>query len=378
MNNSAVIPAKGDTRMKTLLLVIGARPQFVKVAMLASALKHSFRVVTVHTGQHYDADMSDSFLKTFELSVDFNLGINQCSNDEMLGRMLPAISEVIRSVEPDGVVVFGDTTSTLAAALSARYLKVPLVHYEAGLRSFDLHMPEEVNRVCADQISDVLLCASPWARDRLIDEKVSGKIHFVGDIMLDTLIAFSDGKAPFGVHGVRQGEFTLVTIHRPSNTDNPENLLAILGALKEAEDEFFLFPLHPRTRAALERYGALDEFSSAPNIKMTGPLPYSDFILLLKGAKRVVTDSGGIQKEAHFLRVPCVTCRTSTEWKETLENEWNVLTGPDHQTILTALRRPAPDPSTHSFPYGSGDTTSLVVDILERTFQGSDSLTGED
>ena len=196
--------------------------------------------------------------------------------------------------------------------------------------------------------------------------------------MLDTLIAFSDGKAPFGVHGVRQGEFTLVTIHRPSNTDNPENLLAILGALKEAEDEFFLFPLHPRTRAALERYGALDEFSSAPNIKMTGPLPYSDFILLLKGAKRVVTDSGGIQKEAHFLRVPCVTCRTSTEWKETLENEWNVLTGPDHQTILTALRRPAPDPSTHSFPYGSGDTTSLVVDILERTFQGSDSLTGED
>jgi len=346
-----------------VMLVVGARPQFVKVALLARRIGSEHPVFTVHTGQHFDDNMSKTFLETFGLPIDCNLGIHGGSNPDMVGRMLPALETQIKRVAPSCVVVFGDTSTTLAAALAARYAGVPVVHYEAGQRSFDLSMPEEVNRICTDHVSDLLLCASRWAEDRLHAEAVGGQIEFVGDVMLDTMVSQLD-PALLERTGPPLNGPVLVTIHRQANTDDGLRLRQIVEAMTDSPQLDFVFPVHPRTRAALNRHELFEDLNAAPNIQVEPPASYEDFLERLGRAQKVMTDSGGVQKEAHFVKVPCVTCRDATEWVETLQDGWNTLVGADRERIQGALAARPPDPTTHTYPYGRGDSVDAVTESI--------------
>ena len=321
--------------------IVGARPQFIKCAPVSRELRKEHEEVLVHTGQHYDHGMSAVFFD--ELAIpepDYNLSIGSGSHGHQTGAMLGAIEDVLLAEKPDLVLVYGDTNSTLAGALAAAKLHVPVVHVEAGLRSFDRRMPEEINRVLTDHCSDLLFCPTKTAVENLAAEGITEGVHLVGDVMVDAMsynrgIAEERSRILEGV-GVRPGEYLVITVHRPSNTDSQENMVAILGALAEAERPV-VFPVHPRTRNSLKRYGLLGKMPE--NILVTEPLGYLDMIHLMAHAEKILTDSGGIQKEAYMLGVPCITLRENTEWVETVEAGWNVLVGAGREEIVDAIRR---------------------------------------
>jgi UDP-GlcNAc3NAcA epimerase len=344
-----------------ILSVIGARPQFIKAAPISYAIRKreteraSIREVIVHTGQHYDKNMSAIFFQELEIpEPHYNLGVGSGSHGWQTGQMLAKIEEVLVNEKPDWVLVYGDTNSTLAGALAASKLHTPLAHVEAGLRSFNRRMPEEINRVVADHLSDLLFCPSQTAVDNLAQEGIRRGVHMVGDIMADSLASALTRVGPrpeiLDRFGVEERAYLLATIHRAENTDQPENLRAIL-----------LFPVHPRTRKTLGKM----QYSCPANVRMVDPVGYLAMVRLEKGARMILTDSGGIQKEAYWVGVPCVTLRKETEWIETVQNGWNVLTGADTQRVLEAVRSFGKPPA-HPELYGNGSAAHQIVEILKR------------
>lgn len=308
-----------------ILTVVGARPQFIKAAMVSRALSVSAGLteVLVHTGQHYDQAMSDDIFRDLGIRTpDYNLGIGSCSPGAQTGRMLEAIECVLMSERPDCVLVYGDTNSTLAGALAAVKLHIPLAHVEAGMRSFNRAMPEEINRVLADHVSDLLFAPTDTAAANLAREGIADdKVRLVGDVTYDATLAFAgrhDGKALLKRLGVGEGGFALATIHRAENTDDAARLESVLrGLIAAAATLPVVFPLHPRTRLALERAGLLPDAET--KLICPEPLGYLDMLAAVRAAAAVITDSGGLQKEAFFLDTPCLIVRDETEWVELLD-----------------------------------------------------------
>lgn len=345
-----------------VLTVVGARPQFIKAAPLSRALRLRHTEILVHTGQHYDYQMSQVFFEGLDIpQPDYELEVGSASHAEQTARMLAGLEKIMLDERPEIVVVFGDTNSTLAGAMAAAKLNIPIAHVEAGLRSFNRAMPEEINRILTDRVSTLLFCPTITAVSNLRAEGVTFGLHFVGDVMFDVakeaaakLEASGLAQAILARFGVAMKQFLFCTIHRASNTDDPANLAAIFEALIE-HNEPVILPLHPRTRARLDQAGFAPRLAAAKHIILTEPLGYLDCIALQRAARLVLTDSGGIQKEACFFKVPCITLRDETEWVETVQSGWNVLTGAHTQRILTELRRAAPRETQSCLEMGMAD-----------------------
>ena len=346
--------------------IIGNRPQFIKAAAVSRHLREHHDECLVHTGQHYDDEMSQVFFE--ELGVpapDVQLGIGSGTNTGQTARMLAALEPVIADSRPDVVLVYGDTNSTLAGALAAAQAPVPVAHVEAGMRSFDRTMPEELNRVLTDHSSDLLFCSTQTAVANLERESVEGAVHLVGDVMADVSLAFApiaaDRSRALADAGVEPGAYRLVTAHRPGNVDDPQRLERLV-ALIERLDGDVVFPLHPRTAKRLDEAGLRERLGAVATLMP--PLGYLDFLELARNADAILTDSGGVQKEAYLLGTPCVTLRDTTEWVETVEAGWNVLVGLDSAAALRALERPRPDGERPDL-YGGGQAGTRIRDVLD-------------
>jgi UDP-N-acetylglucosamine 2-epimerase len=350
-----------------ILAVVGARPQFVKCAPVSQELRKVHEEVLVHTGQHYDYGLSEVFFRDLGIPApDYHLDIGSGSHGVQTGRMLAAIEEVIGKEEPEIVLVYGDTNSTLAGALAAAKVHVPVVHVEAGLRSFDRRMPEEVNRVLTDHCSDILFCPTATAVANLAAEGVTAGVHLTGDVMVDALrenmtLAEERSTALTDLGLSRKGYY-LATVHRAGNTDDPTALGAILEAFSRL-DAPVVFPAHPRTRKKFAEYG----IAPAANVSVVEPLPYFDMLALLSGARAVLTDSGGVQKEAYILEVPCVTLRENTEWVETLEDGWNVLVGADADRIVAEADAAGDARRQHAARFGDGHAAARIAAIIRES-----------
>jgi UDP-GlcNAc3NAcA epimerase len=344
--------------------VVGNRPQFIKAAPLARALGDVVDHVLVHTGQHYDEELSDVFFSELGMAPpDHNIQTGSGSHAQQTGSMLVGLEPVLAAEEPDMVLVYGDTNSTLAGALVAVKARHPLAHVEAGLRSFDRAMPEEVNRVLTDVISDLRFCPSETAVNNLAAEGIHDGVHLVGDVMVDVAQAFGPVAARNSTAlenlGLEPEGYSLITIHRQANTE-PAALPALVEVL-EAVDEPLVFPIHPRTEAALSRRGLLERAERAALI--IEPLGYLDFTALLRSARACLTDSGGVQKEAYLHAVPCLTLRTSSEWVETIEQGWNRLLPLEGRAVADALRHLSV-PKEHPPLYGDGHASERIAQLV--------------
>jgi len=346
-----------------IVSVVGARPQFVKLAPVAEAMTERAEHLTVHTGQHYDDRMSDAFFRDLRIPRPaLNLDIGSGRHGEQTGAMLAALERAFEELNPDVVLVYGDTNSTLAAAVAAVKMHIPLAHLEAGLRSFNRRMPEEHNRVLTDHASDLLLAPSEVAMRHLAAEGLEERSRLVGDVMTDVLYRTRDEVAASTTTlpgGVTAGNYHVATIHRPDNTDDPVRLRGIISALASL-DSPVLLPAHPRLRAAAQRHGVDLERGA---IRVLEPLSYHDLVRAVIHSKGVVTDSGGLQKESFLLRVPCTTIRPESEWEETVALGWNVLENDDFPLIAVAASRPRPA-DTDAQPYGDGRAAHRVVDEI--------------
>jgi UDP-GlcNAc3NAcA epimerase len=345
-----------------ILSVVGNRPQFVKSAPLSLALRNRAEEVVLHTGQHYDRELSEIFFEELELDPPrYRLEAGSGTHGEQTARMLPGIEAAILEERPDAVVVFGDTNSTLAGALASAKLQVPVAHVEAGLRSFDRTMPEELNRVLVDALSRLLLAPSEVAVENLRAEGITDGVHVVGDVMMDANLRLAplvrERSTALDDAGVEPGGYLVLTLHRAANT-TPGALRDVTRALA-AIREPLVFPIHPRTEAALAEAG----IELPENVRALPPVGYLDLAALASQARVVLTDSGGLQKEAYWYEVPCVTLRTTTEWVETLETGWNRLVGTDPAQIVDAVRRAGPGPS-HPQLYGDGRAADRMADLL--------------
>ena len=351
-----------------IVTVIGARPQFIKAAPLLNALEKldtACEHVLVHTGQHYDEAMYRQFFS--ELSIpkpNHDLEVGSGSHGRQTAAMMERLEPILEDVQPDWVVVYGDTNSTIAGSLVAAKLHQRVAHVEAGLRSFNRTMPEELNRVVTDHLSNVLLCPSETAVSNLAAEGITNGVHMIGDVMADALAMGLDriGSDSEGLDrfGVAPGGYLLATIHRASNTDDPETLVRLVTALRSL-DEPVVFPVHPRTRSRLNELGV----EQGGNLIEMDPVGYLDMVRLEKDARMILTDSGGVQKEAYWQGVPCVTLREDTEWVETIENGWNTLVGTDVEAIRDAVCSFAP-PAERPELYGDGHASERCVEMLIR------------
>lgn len=354
--------------MKKILTIIGARPQFIKASVVSKAIQQAeaLEEVLLHTGQHFDANMSDIFFNQLGIPrPDYQLDINGGSHGDMTGRMLIEIEKVLLKESPDCVLVYGDTNSTLAGALAAAKLHIPVAHIEAGLRSFNMQMPEEINRILTDQISSILFCPTQAAMDNLNNEGFASKpVHVLntGDVMQDSALFFAErATRPNGVSLER--DFVLATLHRAENTDNPERLASIVAALNQLHAEVapVVLPLHPRTRGLLDKHGLTLE------VELIEPVGYLEMIWLLQRASLILTDSGGVQKEAYFFCKPCVTMRDQTEWVELVEQGANELVGADSDRIVAAVKRNiGREIADEQQLYGGGKAALNIVDVIVR------------
>lgn len=361
---------------KKILTIIGARPQFIKASAVSAALAAcgDLEEVVVHTGQHFDPNMSDVFFAELGMAMPrYQFDIHGGRHGEMTGRMLIDIEKVLLTEKPHAVLVYGDTNSTLAGALAAAKLHVPVAHVEAGLRSFNMTMPEEVNRILTDRVSEWLFIPTSGAGAHLLREGVdANKIYPVGDVMFDVALHHGARVSTRGgmlerlawERDIQPGAYCLATVHRAENTDNVARLATIVDALMTFSKEIpIVWPLHPRTRDVLAKLGKLDALALA--VVLVEPLGYLDMVQLEKHAALIATDSGGVQKEAFFYRVPCVTLRDETEWIELVEGGWNHLAPPvSAAAVLTALRASLYTTGKEIAPYGAGDAARRIVERL--------------
>ncbi|WP_104176611.1 non-hydrolyzing UDP-N-acetylglucosamine 2-epimerase [Cryobacterium sp. Y50] len=346
-----------------ILSVVGARPQFVKLAPVNDALAGRAEHVIVHTGQHYDEVMSDVFFRDLNIPTpNLNLAIGSSSHGVQTGAMLGSLERAFEEYVPDWVLVYGDTNSTLAAAIAGVKMHIPVAHLEAGLRSFNRRMPEEHNRVLTDHAADLLLAPTRIAMDHLEREGLADRSELVGDVMTDVLFRVRDGlvKNPVALFAdFEPGSYYVSTIHRPDNTDFRGQLSAIMHGLSRLDRPVLLLA-HPRLRASARDLGVDLEQGA---IRVVDPLPYPDLVSAVAKSAGVITDSGGLQKEAFLLRVPCTTIRTETEWVETVDLGWNVLVSTSVDELASLVQRDAPEP-TNATPYGDGHAASRVVSRL--------------
>ncbi|MBI3087277.1 MAG: UDP-N-acetylglucosamine 2-epimerase (non-hydrolyzing) [Candidatus Omnitrophica bacterium] len=359
--------------------LVGARPNFIKSAPLLRAMRSRasrIRCRLVHSGQHYDYVMSQTFFDELGLPAPrINLGVGSGSHAEQTGKIMTACERVFRRERPDWVVVLGDVNSTLAGALAAAKLHIPVAHVEAGLRSFNKRMPEEINRLLVDHVSELLFCPTRQAVENLKAEGIRRGVHRVGDVMYDAVrqyLALARRRSTIlRTLGLAPRTYALATVHRAENTETPERLAAILSGLSRSGERVIL-PLHPRTWKVLRRLGR--RVVSMPRLRLIPPVSYLDMLMLEQHARVIVTDSGGVQKEALFFRVPCLTVRDETEWVETVESGWNELVGADAGRIgeaLTRLRRRGYRPPWHTRsisrqPFGDGHASERIVELLLR------------
>jgi len=383
-----------------VLTIVGARPQFVKAATVSRALRElgeNVQEILVHTGQHFDSYMSDVFFQELNLSSpDYHLGVGGGTHGQNTGRMLEAIEGVLFREQPDVVLVYGDTDSTLAGALAAVKLHIPVAHVEAGLRSFNRRMPEEINRILTDHISDLLFAPTEQAVENLRREGIFGEhVHIVGDVMYDAALWFAERsrerETVLALYNLRPSAYALATVHRAENTDDPERLVTIIRAfLRFAELMPVVWPLHPRTRRVLEglvqradlpaevrpmaEESFFAEFDSLGAVDRSGvkfirPVGYGEMVVLEKEARLIITDSGGVQKEAFFYQVPCATLREETEWTELVELGWNRLCPPlNVENLYACLLEAYQSRGKEAYPYGNGDASRKVVLGLIRKY----------
>ena len=359
-----------------ILTIIGARPQFIKAAAVSRVIRlhNDIKEIIVHTGQHSDANMSDVFFEQLDIPrPDHQLDIASLSHGAMTGRMLEGIEVLIKQEKPDWVLVYGDTNSTLAGALAAAKVRVPIAHVEAGLRSQNPDMPEEINRILTDRISGLLLCPTKTAVENLKREgfpnRIIGKrqqhIVNVGDVMFDAVLYYRERaqkEVNLETFGLEHQGYALCTIHRQENTDQVERIKSILSALQSiAKDLLVVLPLHPRTKAKISQY-KLE--SCLEDLYVLDPIPYLEMQRLQMSAKVILTDSGGMQKEAYFHRVPCVTLRDETEWIETVETGWNQLVGVDENAIVRTAKSIKPTTTTQTSIFGDGYAVEKIIKAI--------------
>lgn len=354
-----------------VLTIVGARPQFIKAAAVSrEILRHPGRIeeVMVHTGQHYDSNMSQVFFDELQIPVpSYNLEIGGGSHGAMTGRMLEGIERILLDEQPDWVLIYGDTNSTLAGALAAAKLHIPVAHVEAGLRSFNMRMPEEINRILADRVSSLLLCPTQGAVENLQREGLEQGVHNVGDVMFDVALHYRerarDSSAILDSLALVDNGFVLATCHRAENTDDPLRLGEILRALANIAKDFpVVLALHPRTRKLIGEHGLLQWLEP---LCVVEPLAFLDMVALEQAAVAIITDSGGVQKEAFFHKVPCITMREETEWVETVRSGCNQLVGASCEGIVNAFANLTPYPvETQCIPYGDGHASRRVVELL--------------
>lgn len=350
--------------MKTIASIVGARPQFIKASVVSRALAGKFEEVMIHTGQHYDREMSDQIFDDLNMrEADFNLGVGGGSHGKQTGSMLIALEKTIAEVKPDCILVYGDTNSTLAGALVAAKAHIPLAHVEAGLRSFNRRMPEEVNRVVTDRLSDLLFCPTDAAIQNLVREGVTEGVHWVGDVMYDALLhnrALAQRRTSILPQlRVEKKKYALATVHRAGNTDDPTRLRSILDALGSLPVPV-IFPVHPRTRNLIHD----SKFVVNSNVTLIQPLGPLEIVELLENADCLLTDSGGMQKEAYLLGVRCITLREETEWVETVSAGWNSLAGVDAKRIQSLFETWKPE-AKRPLVYGDGRAAEKICRILQ-------------
>lgn len=361
--------------MKKIVTIVGARPQFIKAAAVSRVIRDGFweqlTETIVHTGQHYDENMSKVFFEELDIPhPKYNLEISGGHHGAMTGRMLESVEKVLLEEKPDWVLIYGDTNSTLAGALAAAKLHIPVAHVEAGLRSFNMRMPEEVNRIVADRLSSLLFCPTDAAIRNLESEGVVSGVENVGDVMYDVALFYRErAKRQSGILeslSLAEGEFALTTCHRAENTDDPVRLGEIVAALAELSEKLkVVLPLHPRTRKLLDDTGLARKLGK---VKIVAPVPFLDMVALEQAAKLILTDSGGVQKEAFFYGVPCITMRDETEWVETVALGWNRLVGASTAAISAAVAECLNNslPPFPKSPYGDGHAARQIVASLIR------------
>ncbi len=346
-----------------IITIVGARPQFIKAAPVSRALRQQHHEILVHTGQHYDALMSDIFFDELEIPhPDYNLAVGSASHGAQTGAMLARLEELFLSEQPDIVLVYGDTNSTLAGALAAAKLNLPVAHVEAGLRSFNRRMPEEINRLLTDHVAQWLFCPTQTAMSNLRAEGITKGISLVGDVMVDALkynLQLAQRHSTILQQlGLVMDNYYLATIHRPVNTDEPTRLAILLNTLGKLDAPVIL-PIHPRTAQAIETA----HLSMTNSLRLIPPVGYLDMLTLEANACRILTDSGGVQKEAYLFGVPCITLREETEWVETVNNGWNQLVGADPTALQEAVHQPRPV-GTPPIIFGDGTASQQIVNIL--------------
>jgi UDP-GlcNAc3NAcA epimerase len=350
-----------------IISVIGARPQFIKASAVSSELRKSVQEILVHTGQHYDENMSKVFFDELNIpKPDYNLEVGSGSHGKQTAEILSKVEDIYLAEKPDMVLVYGDTNSTLAGALAASKLLIPVAHVEAGLRSFNMKMPEEQNRILTDHISKLLFVPTISSVKNLSNEGIKNGVYNVGDVMFDAIINFSkmskEKSRIIDELNLVAENYILCTIHRAENTDDINRLKNIIEALNESEVEAVL-PLHPRTKKYMDSYG----LKLGSKIKVIDPIGYLDMISLENHSKKIVTDSGGVQKEAFFMKKPCITMRDETEWKETVENGWNIIVGTDKNKIIDGISNFVPNNVQDSI-FGDGKAASKISQIIKTSF----------
>ncbi|MFW5980282.1 MAG: non-hydrolyzing UDP-N-acetylglucosamine 2-epimerase [Halanaerobiales bacterium] len=356
-----------------IVTVIGARPQFIKAALLSNKLREKHLEIIIHTGQHYDKNISDVFFQELEIPLpDYNLAIGSATHGKQTGKMLIKIEEKLMIERPDYVIVYGDTNSTLAAALAASKLNISLIHIESGLRSFDKKMPEEKNRIITDHLSSILFCPTQNAVKNLQNEGIKEGVYNVGDIMYDLFLKYKKvalyKSKILEKLNLEKENYYLATIHRAENTDNKNKLSIILKTLNIL-DKKVLFPAHPRTINKIKAYNL--QINSYKNISFIESVGYLDMLKLLINCQKVLTDSGGLQKEAYFASKPCITLRNSTEWLETLTDNWNILVDINTESILKAVKSQKTKlKKTNKKSFGNGDTFQRIIQVINKLEKG--------
>ena len=356
-----------------IITIVGARPQFIKAAAVSKEVAKRKKVseIIIHTGQHHDENMSDIFFRELGIpNPKYNLGVSGGTHGLMTARMLESIEGVLLKEQPDALMVYGDTNSTLAGALAAVKLGIPIAHVEAGLRSFNMTMPEEINRIVTDSVSKMLLCPTENAVNNLFVEGKKTGVHNVGDVMFDIAISYKEiAKSQSHIHttlNVKARDYVLATCHRAENTNDKVRLYQILKGLADISGQMkVIFPMHPRTRKLVDEYGYQEMLQ---DVIITEPLSYIDIVALEQDARLIVTDSGGMQKEAYYYETPCITTRDETEWTETVEQKANALTGADSDKIIESFEKLISgtwQPNFEAKPYGNGHAAEKIVNILE-------------